>query len=63
MSQARPAIQSPPRRLISRSTILILSGWLIGMATARLLPPEIEQFVTLVGLLGLIAFTGLDSQR
>ena len=62
MSQAQPFVQSPPRRLISRSTILILSGWLIGTATARLLPAEIEQFVTLVGLLGLIAFTGLDSQ-
>ena len=62
MSQAQPAVQAPPRRLISRSTILILSGWLIGAATTHLLPPEIELFVTLVGLLGLIAFTGLDSQ-
>ena len=62
MSQADPAVQFPPRRLISRSTILLLSGWLIGAATTDLLPAEIEQFVTLVGLLGLIAFTGLDSQ-
>lgn len=62
MSRAEPVVKSSAQpRLVSRSTILILSGWLIGAATTRLLPAEIEQFVTLVGLLGLIAFTGLES--
>ena len=48
-------------RLVTRSTILILSGWLIGAATTNWMPAGIEQFVTLVGLLGLIAFAGLDA--
>lgn len=46
--------------MLTRSTILILSGWLVGTATVHLIPEGIEQFATLVGLLGLIAFTGLD---
>ena len=46
--------------MLTRSTILILSGWLVGTASVNLIPEGIEQFATLVGLLGLIAFTGLD---
>jgi hypothetical protein len=59
--RADPARTEP--RLVTRSTILILSGWLIGAATTNWMPAEIEQFVTLVGLLGLIAFAGLDTNR
>ena len=51
--------QTEPR-MLTRSTILILSGWLVGTATANMVPEGVEQFATLVGLLGLIAFTGLD---
>lgn len=52
--------RSPEPPLVTRSTILILSSWLIGAATAHLMPAGTEQFATLMGLLGLIAFSGLD---
>ena len=63
MSLGKPAAPAwTQSRLVTRSTILILSGWLIGAATTNWMPAEIEQFVTLVGLLGLIAFAGLDTR-
>ena len=47
-------------RLVTRSTVLILSGWFIGMATGRALPPGTEVSALLVGFTGMVAFLGLE---
>jgi hypothetical protein len=47
-------------RLLTRSTVLILSGWFIGMATGRALPPGTEAYALLVGFTGMVAFLGLE---
>lgn len=47
-------------RLVTRSTVLILSGWFIGMATGRALAPGTEAYALLVGFAGMVAFLGLE---
>ena len=47
-------------RLITRSTILILSGWFVGAATGRAVPNGTEHLALLVGVTGLLAFVGLE---
>lgn len=47
-------------RLLTRSTVLILSGWFIGMATGRALAPGTEAYALLVGFTGMVAFLGLE---
>jgi len=45
--------------LISHSSILIFSGFLIGLASGHSLPGESERLVFFAGLVGLIAYLGL----
>ena len=47
-------------RLLTRSTVLILSGWFIGMATGRALAPGTEAYALLVGFTGMLSFLGLE---
>ena len=47
-------------RLLTRSTVLILSGWFIGMATGRALTPGTEAYALLVGFTGMLSFLGLE---
>ena len=47
--------------LISQSTILILSGVLIGMAAGKAVRPDVENYVLFCGVAGLVAFIGLSS--
>ena len=47
------------QRLVTRSTILILSGWFIGAATGQIAPAASQQLTLLVGVTGLLAFLGL----
>ena len=46
--------------LLSHSTVLILSGFLIGMVCRRIADPRIEVLVFAVGVLGVVAYIGLD---
>jgi hypothetical protein len=53
--------KSHRKQLISHSTILILSGFLIGIGAGKAAHPDIENYVLLAGVGGLIAYIGLDS--
>lgn len=44
--------------LISRSTILILSAWLVGISMGRTLPPGVETYALVSGLGGLAGHCG-----
>lgn len=46
--------------MISRSTILILSGWLVAMGTGRMLPVCNELQLFLAGAAGVAAYIGLE---
>lgn len=48
------------QRLLSRCTILILSGWSFGAAMAQMSPPRIQPLCLLVGVCGVLAFVGLE---
>ena len=50
-----------PQPLLSVCTILILSGFVLGMAVSNQMSGELRTLVILAGLSGLIAFLGLDS--
>ncbi|MCA9090377.1 MAG: hypothetical protein KDA90_17290 [Planctomycetaceae bacterium] len=58
MSTSRPTRQEPP--LISASTILILSGVLIGMTVERMAGNDLSLYVLSCGLAGILAFVALD---
>jgi hypothetical protein len=65
MSQRRdPGVPRPPRAerspLLSVCSVLILSGFLLGMSVASQLSTELRGFVVLTGMAGLVAFLGLD---
>ena len=61
MAHAHPSAQfRNDTRILTRSTVLILSGWFIGMATGRALPPGTESYALLVGFVGMLAFLGLE---
>lgn len=47
--------------LLSRSTILILSGILIGWGMGYSATPDAQRYGFMTGIIGLIAFVGLDS--
>jgi hypothetical protein len=47
------------RPLLSRTTIPILSGFLLGMAARNTVAPEMEFYVYAAGVCGLIAWLGL----
>jgi len=53
----RPPASKP---LVSRSTILILSSFLVGVAVHHVLPPELEHYVLATGLVGLLSYLALD---
>ncbi len=46
--------------MLSASTILILSGFLIGLTTSSGLTGEMQRLVFFAGLVGVLAFIGLD---
>lgn len=45
--------------LVSQSSILILSGFLLGTVFNDSIPPEIHAYATLAGTCGVIAYIGL----
>lgn len=47
--------------MVTRSTILILSGWLVAMATGRMLPEGAEVYALLAGLGGTLGYLGLTT--
>ncbi|MBW3541265.1 MAG: hypothetical protein KY476_13440 [Planctomycetes bacterium] len=49
----------PPGSLVTHSTILILSGFLIGSAAGNLAGPEMTTTVYLAGAFGIAAYFGL----
>lgn len=55
-------IHDRPRPLITRATVLILSGWLLGVSAGRLLPPGFEVYTCCAGLTGLHAYLALEYQ-
>lgn len=44
------------RPLVSTATILILSGFLIGVALGNLLDPELSPFLLMCGIAGLLCY-------
>jgi hypothetical protein len=58
------AVQRPPRAdrrpILSVCTVLILSGFLLGMTAATQLTTEFRVLITITGLTGVVAFIGLD---
>lgn len=57
MAQERPPRE---RHLVSITSILIFSAFLIGMAVGNVLGTELEPYVLLCGLSGFLAFIGLE---
>lgn len=57
MRKAPPPPEAP---LVSVTSILILSAFLIGMAVGNVLGTELEPYVLACGLSGLLAFIGLE---
>lgn len=61
--QTTPAEQRPKAKsstpLLSHSTILILSAFLIGVAAGKAPDPQIEIYLYLTGFSGLVAYFGL----
>lgn len=47
-------------QLISHSTILILSGFLVGMTIGKIVSDELSPYVMLTGVLGFFAFFVFD---
>lgn len=48
------------RPLLSLSSVLILSGFLVGMVASRLISPDLQNFVLATGVVGIISFVALD---
>jgi hypothetical protein len=46
----------PVRPLVSTATILILSGFLIGVALGNLMDPELSPFLLMCGVAGLLCY-------
>lgn len=59
--QPRRPERPDSRPLLSVCTILILSGFVLGMAVSSQLSGELRTVIILAGLTGLLAFLGLDS--
>lgn len=64
MSRQRPSndLTQPPssRALVSRTSILILSGLLLGMVARHAVPAATEPYAYLTAMVGLIAWLGLS---
>lgn len=52
--------QSRDVQVISVTTILILSAFLIGLAVGNVIGTELEPYVLACGLCGMLAFIGLE---
>jgi hypothetical protein len=52
--------QSREVQIISVTTILILSAFLIGMAVGNVIGTDLEPYVLACGLSGMLAFIGLE---
>ena len=50
-----------PQPLLSVCTILILSGFVLGLAMSSQMSGGLQAFVILAGLTGMLAFLGLDT--
>ena len=57
---AKPA-RSATKPLLSRSTILILSGFLIGIVSQQFVDADLKIYVLSAGVFGLVAFIGLEA--
>jgi hypothetical protein len=57
---ARPAADESQRPLLSHSSVLVLSAFLIGLVVHHVVPPELEGFLYGGGAVGLFAYLGLD---
>jgi hypothetical protein len=55
-----PANTSEDRSLISNATILILSGFLIGLTVGKIVADELSPYVLACGLSGFLAFVALE---
>jgi hypothetical protein len=57
-----PNDRKPTRevQIISVSTVLILSAFLIGLAVGNVIGTELEPYVLACGLAGMLAFLGLE---
>ena len=63
-SQTRHEARRGERRpLLSHSTILILSGFWIGLVSSRLTLADLRGTILPVGLIGILAFVALDHIR
>jgi len=57
-------LKNPDNRpLLSVCTILILSGFLIGLSTSRLIDGEMGTYLLLSGFVGILSFIALDHVR
>ena len=61
MSQSPRQPESSP--LVSGTSILILSGFLIGVTVGRGVGGELSPYVLACGLAGMLAFVGFDLAR
>lgn len=48
------------RPLVSSATILILSGYLIGMTVGKFIPDDLSPFVFATGVCGFLSFVALE---
>ncbi len=51
--------KSEPKRLLTHSTILIMSGFLIGLVASDTVPAHLQLTVLLAGVAGVVAYLGL----
>ena len=58
-NDSRRRAASDSNSILSHSSILILSGFLIGLAACRGVHPELQANVCLAGVAGLISYFGL----
>ncbi len=61
MDEPQKGVTSSPKKVLSRSTILILSGILLGMGIGNGFSADAQVFASAAGVIGLLAFLGLDS--
>ncbi len=57
---ARKKRQKDRKPLLSHSSILILSGFLIGVVVRRMANPSVEVYVFAAGLIGIFCYLALD---
>jgi hypothetical protein len=60
---AKPGVASPRRPLVSNSSTLVLSAFLIAAAAIELAADEVGIYVLACGLTGILAYIGLEAAR